>query len=142
MQTVVRDLVNVHSPTLAGGVPEPASEILEARPAIREPDDLEDDAPWPPRFGHVDLDAKGKARSRWMVWAAGATLAGRDPFAFVASTRRGQRPASPGKALDVGLEARLVEMGRGMTPTTSAWMDGSALVVGRERGAIGALKLI
>jgi hypothetical protein len=142
VQTVVSNLVDVQAPALTRGMSEPASQVLKTQAPVLELDNLEDDPPWPTWFGHVNLDAEGKPRSGHVIRIAVAALGGRDPFAFVAGARRGQRPACARKAFDVGLEERLVEMGGGMTPTPSAWADDSALVVGGIGRAIGALKLI
>lgn len=142
MQTVVSNLVDVQAPTLTGGMPEPASQVLKTQAPILEPDNLEDDPPWPAWFGHVNLDAEGKLRSGRVIRIAVAALVSRDPVAFVAGARRGQCSACARKAFDVGLEERLVEMGGGMAPTPSAWADDSALVVGGIGRAEGALELI
>lgn len=137
----MRKLVDIQAPALARGVAEASGHVLQTRFSIREPDDPEDDPPRSAWLRHVDLDAERKTRSRRVVRVAVAILVGRHPLAFVMVARRGQRLACSGKTLDVRLEERLVEMSRGMAPTTSAWADGSALVVRGEGRAVGALKL-
>jgi hypothetical protein len=76
-----------------------------------------------------------------MFWVARAKIGSRHAIALVSLPRGCQRFRRGRMTPEVRLEKSLVEMDRGIAPTTLGWADDSALFVQGREGTVEPLKL-